>query len=325
MQQRRAIRMGAAAILCAIVFRLCSSGLPETVFSWLTQPNILAFLTYLETGRNVRFSASQEVFVEYSPESPQPWLPAEPLPAFSDTALTEMYYSCGLRPDIQALLEKPLSWDLTGKEPTVLILHTHATESYTPSGESYTETSAYRTLDENYNMLSIGALVAELLAEEGITAVQDRVLHDYPSYNGSYGDARKAIQQYLEEYPTIRLVLDLHRDAAGTNANQLRTEVDIEGETSAQLMLVMGTNAAGQTHPRWEDNLSLGLKLQAQLETQAPGITRPTVLRAQRFNQDLCPGALLVEVGAAGNTRAEAQLAARQLAQAIIALAKGTE
>ena len=325
MQQHRAIRMGAAAILCAIVFRLCSSGLPEKVLSWLTQPNTLAFLTYLETGRNVRFSASQEVFLEYSPESPQPWLPAKPLPAFSDTSLTEMYYACSLRPDIQPLLEAPLAWDLTGEGPTVLILHTHTTESYTQDGEDYAETSAYRTLDESYNMLSIGERVVALLAKEGITAIQDRALHDYPSYNGSYVDARKSIQQYLEEYPTIRLVLDLHRDAAGTNANQLRTEAEVNGQTCAQLMLVMGTNAAGQKHPHWEDNLSLGLKLQAQLETQAPGITRPTVLRAQRFNQDLCPGALLVEVGAAGNTHAEALLAAEQLAQAIAALAKGTE
>ena len=325
MLQRRSIRMGAAAILCAVTFRLCSSGLPEKVLSWLTQPNTLAFLTYLETGRNVRFSASQEVFLEYSPESPQPWLPAKPLPAFSDTSLTEMYYACSLRPDIQTLLEAPLAWDLTGEGPTVLILHTHTTESYTQDGEDYAETSAYRTLDESYNMLSIGSRVVELLAKEGITAIQDRALHDYPSYNGSYVDARKSIQQYLEEYPTIRLVLDLHRDAAGTNANQLRTEAEVNGQTCAQLMLVMGTNAAGQKHPHWEDNLSLGLKLQAQLETQAPGITRPTVLRAQRFNQDLCPGALLVEVGAAGNTHAEALLAAEQLAQAIAALAKGTE
>lgn len=325
MLQRRSIRMGAAAILCAVTFRLCSSGLPEKVLSWLTQPNTLAFLTYLETGRNVRFSASQEVFLEYSPESPQPWLPAEPLPAFSDTSLTEMYYACSLRPDIRALLEAPLAWDLTGEGPTVLILHTHTTESYTQDGEDYAETSAYRTLDESYNMLSIGSRVVALLAKEGITAVQDRALHDYPSYNGSYVDARKSIQQYLKEYPTIRLVLDLHRDAAGTNANQLRTEAEVNGQTCAQLMLVMGTNAAGQKHPHWEDNLSLGLKLQAQLETQAPGITRPTILRAQRFNQDLCPGALLVEVGAAGNTHAEALLAAEQLAQAIAALAKGTE
>ena len=327
MVQHRTLRAGAAAILCAVTFRLCSSGLPEKFLSWLTQPNTLAFLTYLETGRNVRFSASQAIFLDYSAESPQPWAPAEaePLPSFSDSSLTELYYACSLRPDVQSLLEQPLTWDLTGTAPTVLILHTHSTESYTQAGENYVESSAYRTLDENYNMLSIGARVVELLAENGITAIQDRQLHDYPSYNGSYVDARKSIQQYLSEYPTIRLVLDLHRDAAGTTGHQLRTEAEVDGQTCAQLMLVMGSNAAGQDHPNWKENLSLGLKLQAQLETQAPGITRHTILRAQRFNQDLCPGALLVEVGAAGNTHEEALRAADQLAQAIVALSKGTE
>jgi stage II sporulation protein P len=85
-------------------------------------------------------------------------------------------------------------------------------------------------------------------------------------------------------------------------------------------MLVMGTN-----HDNWEENLSLGVKLHAQLERQAPGIMRKLCLRPQRFNQDLCPGALLVEVGAAGNTRAEALRAAYQLAQAVAALSRGTE
>ncbi len=326
MIQRRTIRMGAAAVACAAVFRLCASGLPEKAISWLLQPNTLSFLTYLETGRNVRFSASQEVFWEFSPESPPPLTPETtgPLPSFSDPALTDMYYACKLRPDIEALLAAPLSWDLRGEGPTVLILHTHSTESYTKSGESYVETAAYRTLDEAYNMLSIGAYVAQILEENGISTIQDRSFHDHPSYNGSYADAREAIQAYLADYPTIQLVLDLHRDAAGTNANQLRTEATVDGQACAQLMLVMGSNAAGQDHQHWEENLSLGLKLQAQLETQAPGITRHTILRAQRFNQDLSPGALLVEVGAAGNTHAEALLAADQLAQAIIALAGGT-
>ena len=85
-------------------------------------------------------------------------------------------------------------------------------------------------------------------------------------------------------------------------------------------MVVLGTN-----HKRYEDNLSLGLKLQAQLERQVPGITRPLQLRAQRFNQDLSPGALLIEVGAAGNTHAEALLAAQELANAILFLARGTQ
>ena len=70
--------------------------------------------------------------------------------------------------------------------------------------------------------------------------------------------------------------------------------------------------------------MSLGLKLHAQLERQSPGITRPLQLRSQRFNQDLLPGALLIEVGAAGNTHEEARNAARQLAMAIAALQYGT-
>ena len=318
----RALRVGATAIACALVLRLFASGLPEKFLSWLTQPDTAAFLIYLETGRDVRFSPSQEAFSVDFVESPPPAAPepTEPtLPSFSDPEGIEMYYACSLRPDIQSLLEAPLSWDLTAKEPTVLILHTHSTESYTKNGERYVETSSYRTLDEDYNMLSIGRRVMELLADSGITAIQDTSLHDYPSYNGSYVDARKSIQEILEEYPAIRLVLDLHRDASG-GTSQLRTLAQVEGQDSAQLMLVVGTN-----YDTWEDNLSLALKLHAQLETQCPGITRPLQLRSQRFNQDLCPGGLLIEVGAAGNTHDEAMLAAGELAKAITSLARGTE
>lgn len=329
--QRKSLRLGAAAILCAMVFRFFSCGVLDSVVSWLTQPHIAAFLTYLETGRDVRFSVSQEVFSDGFVESPPPVIPEAtqetepaPLPAFSDASGIEMYYACSRRPDIEALLQQPLTWDLATGDPTVLILHTHTTESYTKSGEDYTESSAYRTLDENYNMVSIGDRVAQILEQSGITVLHDRELHDYPSYNGSYTDARKSIQAYLEEYPTIQLVLDLHRDASDGANGQLRTAASVDGETSAQLMLVMGTDASGLTHDHWEENLALALKLYAQLELQAPGITRPIVLRSQRFNQDLSTGALLVEVGAAGNTHAEALLAAEQLADAIAALAKGT-
>ena len=120
----------------------------------------------------------------------------------------EIYYGTRKTADLPALLRTPLTWQLRGEEPTVLILHTHATESYTKSGETYTETARWRTRDETYNMLSIGHRVGEILAENGITAIHDRSLHDYPSYNGSYTDARKSIAAYLEEYPSIRLVLD---------------------------------------------------------------------------------------------------------------------
>ena len=317
----RALRVGAAAIGCALIFRLFASGLPEKLLSRLTEPETVAFLVYMETGRDVRFSPSQEAFsvdfVESPPPAAQPATEAA-LPAFSDSGQIDMYYACSLRPDIGALLEKPLRWDLTGDDPTVLILHTHSTESYTKTGEAYVETSSYRTLDENYNMLSVGHRVAQLLAEKGITAIQDTSIHDYPSYNGSYVDARESIQGYLEEYPTIQLVLDLHRDASG-GTRQLRTLAQSRGRDCAQLMVIVGTN-----YDTWEENLSLALKLHAQLETQCPGITRPLQLREQRFNEDLSPGGLLIEVGSAGNTHDEALRAAEELANAIAALAKGT-
>ena len=114
-------------------------------------------------------------------------------------------------------------------------------------------------------------------------------------------------------------MLDLHRDAAGEGGKQLRTLTKVEGEDSAQLMVVIGTN-----HDAYEENLSLGLKLHVQLENQNLGIMRPLQLRTQRFNQDLSPGALLIEVGAAGNNHKEARIAAQQLAEAVVALAKGT-
>lgn len=320
-QYQRSRRVGIAAILCALVCRLLSGGVPEKIAAFLTNPNIAPFLIYLETGRDVRFSASEAVFAPHFAESPPPWIPepTEPaLPVFAGEKI-ELYNTSSKKPDTDSLLEAPLSWDLADGDPRVLILHTHTTESYTKAGEDYKESAAWRTLDENYNMLSIGKRVAQILEEHGIGVIRDEQMHDYPSYNGSYVDARKAIQSFLEEYPSIQMVLDLHRDAAGTGKRQLRTLAQVAGQSAAQLMLVMGTN-----YDTWQENLSLAVKLQVQLERQAPGITRPVNIRASRFNQDLCPGALLVEVGAAGNTHAEAMLAAEELANAIVALARGT-
>lgn len=329
--QRNSLRIGAAVILCALFLRLWAGGLYQKVADLLSDPTIQSFLIYLETGRNVRFSPSLEETSDPVGESPAPvlWQPlvetsARPSFMAADMDLIDITYSCSLRPDLEKLLTAPLEWDLTGDGPTVLILHTHTTESYTKDGEVYEETSAFRTLDENYNMLSIGDRVTEILTQNGIAVLHDRETHDYPSYNGSYVDARESIQSILEKYPSIRLVLDLHRDASGDLNNQIRPLATVDGENSAQLMLVMGTNVSS-SHPDWEQNLALGLKLHAQLERIAPGITRPISLRSSRFNQDLTHGSLLIEVGAAGNTHDEALRAAEILAKAIVALSRGTE
>ena len=327
---KRTLRFGAAVIACAAVARLGASGAFRPISRWFTQPETQSLLLYLETGRKVRFSPSLEeitVPVEETTAATVPETEPPALPAFSagDAALLDIRYNCSLRPDLEALLEKPLSWDLSGPEPKVLILHTHATESYTKQGEDYRESSAFRTLDEDYNMISIGARVAQLLREAGIEVIHDKTLHDYPSYNGSYTRARKTLRQQLKEHPGIQLVLDLHRDASGDLNDQLKTAVTRDGTDYAGLMLVVGTDASGLRHPDWRENLALGLKLQALLEDTLPGITRPISFRSQRFNPDMTRGSLIVEVGAAGDSHQQALNSMEILAQAILSLSKGSK
>ena len=329
--QQRALRIGAAVILCAVLCRLLGEGYLQNAVSAAQVPEGLAsFLLYLETGRVV-LPQEETVPAETSPV--ETTVPAETQPEISvptftarDAALLEMTNYSGCQPNLEALLTTPLQWDLTGNAPTVLILHTHTTESYKKSpGENYEESGDYRTLDEKYNMLSVGARLAQTLEEGGLSVLHVTVTHDYPSYNGSYDTARQTIAQYLAKYPSIRLVLDLHRDAADDGfGGQMSTAADVNGQKSAQLMIVVGTDSAGLTHPNWQENLALAAKLQVTLEKMYPGLCRPLQLRSQRFNQDQSAGALLIEVGAAGNTHPEALTAAEALAQGILALANGT-
>ena len=174
-------------------------------------------------------------------------------------------------------------------------------------------------------MVCVGQALQAALEAKGIGVIHDKTLYDNPSYNDAYIQSRKGVQAWLEQYPSISLVIDLHRDAAGDSATgQLQTQVMIDGSPSAQLMIVVGSNAGGRQHPQWKENLALAAKLHAQLEKRFPGICRPISFRTERFNQDLSPGALLIEVGAAGDTLEEALVAVGFLAEGISDLALGT-
>ena len=279
-------------------------------------------LLFISSGRMVtqELIREPEKETEDAVESAQE---AAAIPVFGESQQDLVQVNADWPVDTLELLRQPLTWDLMGEEPTVLILHSHATESYEKEAQ-YTETSPYRTLDTDYNMVSVGARVAEMLEAEGIRVIHDRTLHDYPSYNDAYGNARSAITDTLAEHPSICLVLDLHRDAAeDAGGNQKVSTALVDGEPCANLMLVMGSDKGSLSYPNWERNLALAVKLQAQLEQTYTGLCRPIKLVTSRYNQDLSTGALLVEVGTAGNTHAQAIRAAEYLAEGIIALAKG--
>ena len=331
--EKRSTKFGAALIIFAVILRLIMGitnpvlGVFQQTQPQPTNPGGLPRETMggLHPAPTTVPTSPPTTQVPVEPTVPQ--LPQSWVFSAADMAYVRVQYAadCGYRPHLEKLLLQALSWDLTGEAPKVLILHTHASESYTRQpGDIYTESAAYRTLDENYNMVAVGDYLAQLLKQAGIAVIHDRQLHDYPSYNQSYNNSREAVRQYLNQYPSIQVVLDLHRDAAeNPDGSQYATACYVDGQRVAQLMLVVGTNASGNYHPAWQDNLAAAVKLQALLEQLAPGITRQTILRAQRFNHDLSAGAMIVEVGTAGNSQAEAMGAIPFLAQAIARLMHG--
>ena len=224
---------------------------------------------------------------------------------------------CSYEVDKAALLLRPLDWP---KEPgpKVLIIHSHSCESYTEcDGHTYLPSANYRTLDMNNNVVAVGDALAEALARLGVEVIHDRTYNDYPDYNSSYAVARSKIKAYLEQYPSIVMVLDLHRDAL---EKPVRETVELEGQTLAPLMLVIGTDEGGLYHPNWADNLSCGLKLQALANRETPMLFKRISFRAQRFNGDLTGGSLIVEVGSTENTLPEAVAAMPYLAEYVAEL-----
>lgn len=211
--------------------------------------------------------------------------------------------------------------ELTEEEPQILILHTHGSEAYTPAeADDIVWSGEYRTTDSRYNVVKVGDEMAKVFGEAGISVLHDRTLYDYPSYTGAYDRSLSAIQSYLTQYPSIRFVLDVHRDAVADGEGRQYKVVSPagEGETAAQLTLVVGSDGSGLTHDRWMENLRLAVAVQNEVLAEYPTLMRPVLLRNSRYNQHATTGSLLVEVGAAGNAPEEAALAGRLFAQQMV-------
>ena len=224
----------------------------------------------------------------------------------------------GLDLDVAALAQAQLTLDLPEEGPQVLIVHTHGSEAYTPDGaDTYVATGECRTTDTEKSVVRVGDEIAKVLTEMGLTVVHDTGLYDYPEYNGAYDRSLAAVEGWLEQYPTIQVVLDVHRDALiGADGTVYKPITTINGESCAQVMLVMGSNAL-YDHPGWLENLALAVQVQKEMNTLWPTLARPIGLRENRYNQQTAPGAMLVEVGSHGNTLQEALAAARMFARAL--------
>lgn len=208
-------------------------------------------------------------------------------------------------------------------QPQVLILHTHATESYLLHNENYyTENDTSRNTNNEYNMIVLGKIISDRLNGAGIVTLHDTTQHDNPSYSESYSRAADTISEYIEKYPSIKIVIDLHRDAIAENdTDKVKLTTEIHGKKAAQVMLVMGSQSGNVTNfPNWKENLKLATKLQQTIEVMYPSLARSIHFMPKNYNESLTTGSMLIEIGTDGNTLDEAKYSAELLSDALISL-----
>ena len=209
-------------------------------------------------------------------------------------------------------------------EPQVLIMHTHTTESYMPfTGDVYDTTYPSRTTDNTQNMAAVGDVITQKLQEAGIGVIHDTTQHDYPSYNGSYDRSAETVKGILAQYPSIKVVLDIHRDAIISGDTVTAPVVESDEGTAAQVMIISGCDDGTMDYPDWRENLAFAIDLQQQMEADHPGFTRPVLFDYRFYNQNLTTGSLLIEVGGHGNTLSQAKLAGEWIGESLAALLKG--
>lgn len=216
-------------------------------------------------------------------------------------------------PNVNALLEVDVTTPIA-EEPLVLVLHTHTSEGYLSQNATYLEGDLGEityTQEQERNMLAVGKAFVSALNKNGITAIHCTVMHDESGLAGSYGRAAQSIRFFLEHYPSIRYVVDLHRDAILTTEGEyVRTATKIDGKGIAQILPVVGSNAGGGTHDAWEGNLALALQLRQELNQNESALCRPVMIKKGTYNQEMAPFAILLEIGTGANSIEEAIAAA---------------
>lgn len=217
--------------------------------------------------------------------------------------------------------ELPFQIERNSDQPQVLIYHTHATEAYLPSLRSwYGLEEAFRSQQEEENMVAVGEVLAQTLEEAGIKVIHDTTQHDNPSYTGAYDRSRETMQRYLEQYPSIKVTLDVHRDAITRDDNTIiAPTATVEGQQVCQVMII--SCADEERIPNFRQNFTFAAALQQQAARMYPDLMRPILFDQNRFyNQDLTTGSLLLEFGSHANTLAQAKRSAVLIGNSLAAL-----
>ncbi len=203
--------------------------------------------------------------------------------------------------------------------PRVLIYHTHTHEAYAQvESDLYVETETWRTADQTHSVVRVGEALAELLRRHGFEVVHDTTDHEPPKLSTAYSRSLKTLEGYAGEH--FDLYIDLHRDAYNSS---LAKCAYVNGQSAAQLMVLIGNGGEYEVKPDYEANLRFASRLTERLNRIAPGICRDVMVKNGRYNQHVGTPAILIEAGHNENTLSEALASMPYLADALAGVMMG--
>ncbi len=190
---------------------------------------------------------------------------------------------------------------------------------FTHTGETYALTDGTERLQgKRGGVVKVGAALQQELQEKyGIRVAYSDTVND-TKYADSYVRSQETLTELLENNPSLRVVLDIHRDAGKSRENSL---VTVHGEAAAPVLIVVGSDARSP-FPNWRENYNLARELAAEIDKQHPGLCLGVKILNGRYNQFLHPGAILLEVGSVQNSTAEAVRSGRLLAGPVAEIIK---
>lgn len=213
--------------------------------------------------------------------------------------------------------------ELYSDEPQVLIMHTHTTESYELTEKSYYDSEyTSRSSDPANGVVAVGAAIAEELSTAGISVIHDGTIHD-EQYTGAYERSLETVERILDEYPSIKIVLDIHRDAIEDNGSRVSAVTEINGRKAAQVMIISAADDGTYGIPDYLENFHFACAFQQALELNYPTLTRPVLFQYCHYNQHTTTGSLLLEIGSHGNTVEQAVYSGHLIGKALAGVFTG--
>ena len=216
-------------------------------------------------------------------------------------------------PNIKALLKQGSDLTIEDKtKPTILIYHSHTTEAYSLLDVGYYMSSDARSNSSAKNMVRVGDDLAAYLEKQGFSVIHDRTIHD-KDYTKSYDNSRITVEKYLEQYPSIEVTIDVHRDdITYSNKTKVKPTAKINGKKAARMMIISGCEYNRvKNFPDWEENLKFDLQIQNKVNELYPGLMRPILFSERKYNMYETHYSFLLEVGTDANTLDEACYSAR--------------